>query len=124
MLKNKWINYAGVAFLVIVIFIIGFYFGYKNAKSNQTGTTIINTSDNSAATVSTQIQALQVDGVMWIKAGQDPVCPQSHPVKGTFSDNFGNYYTKDNTRYDRIKPDICFATEDYARDTAGFIKKF
>ena len=128
MLKNKWINYIGVVFLVIIIFVIGFYFGYKNAKSsastNQTSSGSFTPISTAESKPQTEIKAVNVDGVMWIKAGQDPICPSDHPVKGTFSDNFGNYYTKDNNRYDRIKPDICFATEEFARDTAGFIKKF
>jgi hypothetical protein len=34
------------------------------------------------------------------------------------------YYTKTYKSYEKTKPDICFASEEFARDIAGFIKKF
>jgi hypothetical protein len=63
-------------------------------------------------------------GVFWIKVNQEPICPASYTVKGTFKAEGGTYYTADYKSYTRIKPDICFVSEEFARDTAGFIKKF
>jgi hypothetical protein len=126
MKSNKWLNIVGLVSVTVVIFIIGFYFGYKNAKANEANITkpVVTTATNDSNNQLTELKAIQVDGVYWIKTGQDPVCDKNHPIKGTFADNFGNFYTPDNSRYERIKADICFATEEYARDTAGFIKKF
>jgi hypothetical protein len=126
MKNNKWLNIIGLVSVIIIIFIIGFYFGYKNAKASEPDLTktVVTSASNNLAQPSTELKAIPVDGVFWIKTGQEPVCDKNHPIKGTFADNFGNFYTPDNSRYDRIKADICFATEEYARDSAGFIKKF
>ncbi len=121
----KLLNILGIGFLVLVIFVTGFWFGYKNAKASIKEKEEVTISNNPAIKQSSiEVKALDVEGAYWIKAGQQPVCPENYSIKGTFSDNSGSYYTKDNPRFDRIKPDICFASEEFARDKAGFIKKF
>ncbi|MEM1312604.1 MAG: hypothetical protein AAGF07_04030 [Patescibacteria group bacterium] len=121
----RLINIIGTVSLIVIIFVVGFYFGYKNATASQANlngipvTTASDTPNNKQ-----EIKALEVLGVQWIKIGQEPVCESNYPIKGTFADNFGNYYTPENSRYKRIKADICFANEEYARDTAGFVKKY
>jgi hypothetical protein len=130
-LKNL-INYLGVIFVCVIIFAFGFYFGYKNSESKNTlkqttgSTSIVKSSSNSSqsSTSTTQPEIIQTSEVFWIKPGQDKICPSDHPIKGTFQPDMGNYYTKDNPRYDRTKPDICFSNENYAQNQAGFIKKF
>jgi hypothetical protein len=34
------------------------------------------------------------------------------------------YYTKENKSYDRVKPNLCFKNEGFAKDVAGFVKKY
>lgn len=124
------LNYLGIITLVIVVFSSGFYFGYKNSESKKLST--FNGISNQSAKISTidspsssqSSSVLPVTEVFWIKPDADRVCPPEYPVKGTFQPDLGNYYTKDNSRYDRVKPDICFVTEDFAQKKAGFIKKF
>lgn len=122
------LNYLGIITLAIVVFSSGFYFGYKNSESKKlstfTGISNQSTKISTTSSPSSQSSVLQVTEVFWIKPDQDRVCPPEYPVKGTFQPDLGNYYTKDNSRYDRVKPDICFVTEDFAQRQAGFIKKF
>lgn len=119
---SKFINISGYVLILLVIFGLGVFFGYKYQESNkkESGTAVIVTSSSSSA--STVVKT--VEGVYWIKVGQEPICPKDYTIKGTFDANSGNYYTKENKRYDTIKADICFASEEFARDTAGFVKKF
>ena len=125
-ISDKILNYSGLVFLVCLLFTVGFYFGYKNAEARLNIQTVNQgfQSDVSAETIDKEIIAESVPGVYWIKPGEEPICPNTHPVKGTYNDNNGNFYTKENSRYDRIKPDICFATEEYAKNESGYIKKF
>ncbi len=64
------------------------------------------------------------EAVVWIKVGDEPTCPQTHRIKGKFDNTVNVYYTLDNKSYNRVIPHICFSSEEFARDTAGFIKKF
>jgi len=124
-MPKNWLNYLGLIFLAIVLFSSGFYFGFKNSSAKQSESQVEkNIAETKSDSVTELIKAKDVDGVFWIKPGQEPICPKEYSIKGTFNDSGGNFYTKTNPRYDRIKPDICFATEDFARDKTGFIKKF
>jgi hypothetical protein len=124
----------GVSVLVVIIFIFGFYLGYKNRDSKVESTTSnTNTVQANPTTISSpekvdnqnQTTTPSNQGVFWIKVGENPVCPENYPVKGKFDSSSAMfYYTTDNKSYDRVKPDICFTSEDFASNTAGFIKKF
>jgi hypothetical protein len=96
-----------------------FYVVDKNSKF---GTGTENADKTNTETV--KIEAKAVDGVKFIKPNEKKECGENYSIKGTFNADNGNYYTKTNKSYDRIKPDICFATEDFAQGVAGFIKKF
>jgi len=124
-------------FTGIVFFGVGFFFGYKT-KVNTVSTLELASSNNSNASLSslaipvttTSSQATAVNpisgaDVFWIKVGTNPVCPETHPIKGKFDTSTAKfYYTTENRSYDRVRPDICFTTEAFAKETAGFVKKF
>jgi hypothetical protein len=67
---------------------------------------------------------LQVDGVHWLKLNEPPECPKTHPVKGKVNSDGGIYYGLDAKNWARIKPQLCFANEEYAKDKAFFEKKY
>ena len=121
---QKWARFSGLLVLCVILAGIGFYFGYKTREAQAVDLVDSGVSTAAKEIEKKEIKALEVEGVFWILPNKDPLCPETHPVKGTFSSNSGNFYTKDNKTYERVKPDICFATEDFARDKAGFIKKF
>jgi hypothetical protein len=120
------LTYLGILFVFVATFGGGFYFGFKYQTAQAAGYTSSPGSPSSIAGAREEVQitAKEVEGVHWIKVGDKPECPDLYPVKGTFSDNLGYFYTKDNKSYDRVKPDICFATEEFAKNSAGFVKKF
>jgi DNA polymerase sigma len=127
--KQQIINTLAIILVCSFLIFIGFYFGYKSAKS-QVELTVskdemgkIAQSLNSS-TPNENVLAKEVPGVFWIKSNQEPVCPKEYPIKGTFNSNGGNYVQKTFKNYDKTRPDICFATEEFARDVVGFIKKF
>lgn len=124
----------GVGVLVVIIFIFGFYLGYKNrdSKVETVVSSTLTTQTNSPVQVSSnktdnqnQTTTPSNQAVFWIKVGENPICPENYPIKGKFDSSSAKfYYTTDNKSYDRVKPDICFTSEDFASNTAGFIKKF
>lgn len=120
-----------VVFIAIIFFAVGFFFGYKtkvNNGSTDTATTATSSPANSASSISSTASTTLTNtttDVFWIKVGTNPVCPDTHPIKGKFDSSTAKfYYTTDNKNYDRVRPDICFTTENFAKDTAGFVKKF
>ena len=84
--------------------------------------TIANSAQANSSSNTSSLKA--TSGVFWIKSGQQPVCTNDYPVKGKFDAPASFYYTRESKTYDRVKPDICFASEEVARDVAGFIRKF
>lgn len=136
--SNPTINYL-YYFLFIVIFIgVGFYFGYKNAEATFTNPDFIaeyqstlsssdskksSSSSNSLEIVIPEDKELE-SNVVWIQINEEPICPPTHPIKGKFNNSANVYYTKENNFYNRVIPHICFASEEYAREVAGFIKRF
>lgn len=131
---KKITQILGLGALVVIIFIFGFYLGYKNRDSKaETTASNTNTVQANSETISSSQKINNTNeaitspsqGVFWIKVGENPVCPENYPVKGKFDSSSAKfYYTTDNKSYDRVKPDICFTSEDFASKTAGFIKKF
>jgi hypothetical protein len=105
---------------------LGYYFGSKvttKALQDQQKVEIAKVADN-VEKKTENIVAKEVSGVQWFKPNTEPKCDESHPIKGAFRSGDGIYYTKDFKNYAKTKPDMCFATEEFARDTAGLIKKF
>ena len=118
----------GIIFLAVIVFASGFYFGFKTQQnSNNTDNLNLEStklSNTSGKMENSNVISKEVEAIFWIKPSQEPVCPNTHPIKGTFGVSVANYYTPDSKNYKRINPDICFTNETYARDQAGFIKKF
>ncbi len=116
------LHYLGISLLVCVVFGAGFYFGYKNSESKSIIVASVNTDRGK---IVEPLKAREVDGVFWIQPGKEPACPENAPIKGKFgTDGLNQYYLPENKNYNKIKTSICFATEEFARDKAGFIKKF
>ena len=113
---------------ILIIFGLGFYFGFRVGGTNnlsQTKTEYSNSNMSSSNSATVKIESKEVPGVFFFKINSaDHVCPIDYKVKGTFGTDTGNYYLENNKNYARIKPDICFASEEFARDSAGFIKKY
>jgi hypothetical protein len=123
-------------FIFIVIFIsVGFYFGYKNAEATFTDPEFIanslkeseiipNLEQNNLTNIPLEEDDETKKNVLWVKINEEPTCPPTHPIKGKFTNSANVYYTKENNFYNRVVPHICFSSEEYAREIAGFIKKF
>jgi hypothetical protein len=125
-LKQKIINILASIFITLVLIGSGGVLGYKMKEkdlSDNKKVTTTSTEENKPL-IEKQIQTIPVPAVKFIKINEPHICPAEFTVKGTFNSDNGNYYTKENKNYERIKPDICFASEEFARDSAGFIKKF
>ena len=116
------LHYLGISMLVFIVFASGFYFGYKNSESKNI---LITTTNTDRGKSSEPLKVKEVEGVFWIQPGKEPVCPENAPVKGKFgTDGLNQYYLPEHKNYNKIRTSICFATEEFARDKAGFIKKF
>lgn len=122
-----------ILFSGIVFFPVGFFFGYKTKVNDATPETSLATTSSSisSSSVTTSVSNQRATSVtnttevFWIKVGTNPVCPETHPIKGKFDSSTAKfYYTTENKNYDRVRPDICFTTENFAKDVAGFVKKF
>lgn len=128
--KNQITQGLAVIFLVCVCAGIGFYFGSKitgnkiNELKKQHTTELAKVQEETDKKTTENIVVKEVTGVQWIRPNQEPICDKDHPIKGVSKSGPDTYYTKTYKTYEKIKPEICFATEEIARDTAGFIKKF
>ncbi len=127
--------YTFLAVLAVTLCGFSFFLGYK-FQSVQIQTTnedeliaaTLNSietgdSENTSSTFINQ-QGPDFSNVYWIPIDTEPVCPPTHPIKGKVSNQVNNYYSPDNTFYNRVKPNLCFVSESYAKDVAKFIKKF
>ncbi len=123
-ISKKWINYIGIALLVVVVFIIGFYYGFRYHESNNSSVDLTSIQGAAETIEQVEVTTKEVEGVRWIKSGEDPTCPADHPIKGKFDSGVCFYYNKDNQFYNRVKAHVCFATEEFAEQSAGCIKKF
>lgn len=130
---HEWLNTAGLVLVGVVIFVGGFYFGGKSAHATiakeQAQDDAIAGLAQEAISIENEnsdnlVQGLSVPGVFWIKVGEPPVCPDSHPLKGKFDKNVNVYYRQDYPQFDRVKPHICLASEEFASQQAGFIRKY
>ena len=128
---NEILNTLGILLLGVILFGGGFYFGGKTTsaslnkelKSDQTISSFTD-SITTEPVVEAISKGQEVPGVYWIKVGQAPICPETHPLKGKFDSNVNVYYLPDYPQYDRVKAEICLSDENFASQSAGFIKKY
>ena len=109
-------------FTTLLIILVTFFAGFWTAKRIYEKKNSIKSFTTSFSASSENIIAKEVDGVYWIKAGEEAVCPDTNPIKAKFDAGVGFFYTQDNKMYSRVKPELCLASEEYARK-AGFLKK-
>ncbi len=130
---QEWLHTAGLVLVGVVIFVGGFYFGGKSAqatieKDREYDSSIASfareVSLDSEITTPPAVNVLSLEGVHWIKVGEPPVCPETHPLKGKFDSNVNVYYREDYPQFDNVKPHICLASEQFALEKAGFIRKY
>jgi hypothetical protein len=129
--KEAVLNFGLSVLLGLTIFSAGFYFGYRNNRTDQKQEIA---SQNVAGVIESQglessensqnFESKKIEGVFWIKAGEKPVCPDIFPIKGKFDSPVNIFYSKENKFYDRVVPHICFVNVEFARDEAGFLQKF
>jgi len=142
-----WSKLSGFITIALLISGFGFYFGFKNAEAEAIAdsnleTSLTNSETNSIQNAEERLstidpestqpnqaqdginQAISDSEIFWILPNQEPICPDDYPIKGKFTGDINKFYTKENTFYGRVKPHLCFASEDYALETAGFIKSF
>ncbi len=123
---SRILNYTGFVFILLAIFGLGFWFGTKYIQTQENESKIIVETTTTSSSINNikDIKTTENPEIFWIKVGQQPVCPETHPIKGKFSTDSGIYYLTENKNYDRVKPHICFKTEEFTRDVAGFVKKY
>ena len=116
---SKVISWFGFVAVGVLLFSIGFWFGFKYEKPTQGTAGEVN-----VVAQQKNITALDIPGTYWIKSGEKPVCPENYDIKGKYDGTTGYYYMRDNKNYDKTRPLVCFATEDVAKNVAGFIRKY
>jgi hypothetical protein len=124
--KNSVSNLLAVILISCICAGLGYYFGTKVATRDmqeKQKVEIAKVAQNVEKKIE-NIVAKDVPGVQWFKPNSEPKCDESHPIKGVFRSGDGIYYVKTYKNYEKTKPDLCFATEEFARDSAGLIKKF
>ncbi len=122
--SNKYLNYLGTFLLVIIVFIIGFYYGFRYHENNFGGVDLVKLKDTTESLERVEVKTKEVEGIFWIKSGEDPICPNTHPVKIKYDSGVCFFYTKENRSYSRVKAHVCSATEDFAKNQMGCLKKF
>jgi len=120
---QKLLLTLGIVGLVVVVFGLGFYFGfnYANKQANLSAITSLNESSES---YTTNKEIKPIEGVFWIKSGEDPICPNTHPIKVKFDSGVCFFYSKENKSYSRVKPNVCAVDENFALKEMGCLKKF
>ena len=124
--KNQISNILAVILIGCLCAGLGYYFGTKVATKDlqdKQKVEIAKVVEN-VEKKTENIVAKEVTGVQWFKPNTEPKCDDTHPIKAVFRSGDGIYYTKEYKNYTKTKPDMCFATEEFARDSAGLIKKF
>lgn len=127
-MNNKLLEKVGFVFLAIILFGFGFYLGqkYKPAysKTSNIANSETNKTDNKSPNIPDTLIGKEIPEIFWIKTGSEPVCPENYPIKGRLTDGQKLYYLPETKSAGRVKPDICFLNEEYAKNKAGFIRKF
>ena len=123
---DKILSTLGYVLVAFVLVFAGYWLGSKNTEARA-----IKEKEQAVAEVIEQnktkppeVKALEVVGVHWLKLNELPQCPSTHPVKGKVNSDGGIYYSTDHKNWGKIKPQLCFANEEYARDKAFFEKKY
>ncbi len=123
--KNKIISYGISITLIIFVFGIGFYFGHKTGINQVLATVVKQDIDNPKPTTKADnLKIIPTQGVYWVKANQEPKCPDTHPIKGKFTTGGNKFYDSTYKTYDKIKPDVCFVSVEFAKNESGFTQKF
>jgi hypothetical protein len=129
-MQQQILKYLGYTAIFVLLFGGGFYFGFKTSDAQKSGLTAtkadiaaIANSTNTPTSKTLSEVAKEVDGVFFIQPGSKPECPETHPLKAKYVNGSGIFYNTDNKNYKKITPELCFATEDFAK-TKGFIKKY
>jgi len=148
-LKGNKISLFSLFLIFIVIFTAGFFVGYirgkqiaktqadlvaQNVIENELSVEKQNTNQNSESnqnlnnqkgpeeTKKTTPEISKID-IFWIKPSDPPNCPDSHPIKAKVNSDSLLYYASSSKSYARVRPHLCFASEEIAINS-GFIKKF
>jgi hypothetical protein len=124
--NSKITNYLVMFALGVIFFGSGFYFGNKTGVANTLNSNVQSNIDKQKSTLVTppNLEIIKSEGISWIKANQEPKCPETHPIKGKFTAGGNKFYDTNYKGFDKIKPDICFVSVDFAKNTAGFVQKF
>ena len=129
-MNTKLLEKVGLIFLAVILFAFGFYLGLKykpaETKTVTNGLSNLKSSETNPEKPyqSNNLSGKDVPEIFWIKSGAEPICPEKYPIKGKLTDGQKSYYLPENKSAGRVKPDICFLNEEYAKNTAGFIRKF
>jgi hypothetical protein len=127
-MTNHLLRYFGFFFVFCLLFGAGFYFGFKTSQSQTSNLTATKSDIKAMAESSTsnteKIIAKEVEGVFWLVPGQKPDCPETHKLKAKYNNsNSGIFYSPENKNYAKVTPQLCFATEEFAK-SSGFLKKY
>jgi hypothetical protein len=130
-MSQSLLRYFGWSLLFMLLFGGGFYFGYKtsSAQTNEKSFSLLEAQAQGKADAvaltqqSSAVTPKEVDGVQWIIPGQKPECDTNHTIKGKFDKNTNYFYAPGHKSWEKVIPQICFATEDFAQ-SKGFLKKF
>jgi hypothetical protein len=127
-MNNKLLEKVGFIFLAIILFGFGFYLGQKYKPTDSKTSNIANSdnkkTDNNSPNLPETLIGKEIPEIFWIKTGSEPVCPENYPIKGRLTDGQKLYYLPETKSASRVKPDVCFLNEEYAKNKAGFIRKF
>lgn len=124
---NQILKYLGFALVFCLLFGAGFYFGFKTSQAQNSNLTATKNDIKAIAETSNKAENItvkEVDGVYFITPGNKPECPESYKIKAKYNtSNTGIFYTNDNKNFEKVIPQLCFATEDFAK-SKGFLKKY
>jgi hypothetical protein len=124
---NQVLKYLGFTLVFCLLFGAGFYFGFKTSLAQNSSLTATKNDIKAIAETANKaenITSKEVDGVYFITPGNKPECPEPYKIKGKYNtSNTGIFYTTDNKNFEKVIPQLCFTTEDFAK-SKGFLKKF
>jgi hypothetical protein len=108
-MKERFINVTVTVVVSVLLVVVGYYFGYKNAVA-QKGIESSGEKVKSSSESSIEVESLKKDlKVYYFEVGEERSCPKGFPVKGKFESDINLYYTKENQFYERVKPHVCFS---------------
>lgn len=131
-MTKQFFTYLGYFSILCLLFGAGFYFGFKIGESKFENERIslqekIQTKNESdfeqASKITSPISTKEVDFVHFVKAGEQPICPETHMIKAKYDKTIGYFYGQNHKSYDKVVPSLCFVTEEVAK-SKGFLKKY